>query len=182
MAQTLNHLVESLHHSLLTTNSLLVRRHQANGPDDAPDFVVDAGTGDPALSIPATQFFTPNRLYLQRLQLDLPCYVIASREAPTTVHFYAPSFWQRLFYTCHLYRIRIRVRPGQARVRFFAEHPKSRIKPGGSGGQIQLTPEQAQHLLELPKTVAKPLTWPMLFILLARWWAAQRRRQRLLAR
>lgn len=166
MVLTLDSLTNRLHHSLLVTNLLLIRQDQARANPEMPQFVVDVGVGEPPLSIPADQLFTQNPLFLHRLQLDMPCYVIADRRPPTTLHFYAPNLWQRLFRTCHLYRLNIRIRPGHARVRFLAEHPDSRTKRAAGGGQIQLSSEQALLLLGLPKTVAGGISWPRLFDLL----------------
>jgi hypothetical protein len=57
-----------------------------------------------------------------------------------------------------------------------AEHPNARFKPHRAGrqrGQFLLTPEQALHLAELPKTAIKPVQWHALLILMRYWFRRQ---------
>jgi hypothetical protein len=175
--RSLNGLTAALHTSLVTVNHELFARNIANADNHtSPAILIDNGLGEPTLTIPMAQIFVRKPLYLATLEVEFPCFTISGNSPAADMYLYRPTLWQRLFHTCHAYRIKIEVGMAQADISIQAEHPNARFKPHRAGrqrGEFLLTPEQALHLAELPKTVIKPVQWHTLLILMRYWFRRQ---------
>ena len=179
---TLNQLIDSLTQAYRKANQLILQTAQTNpfseeltesGTLSSPEpFSVQARPGDPPVEIPLASFQSQRYYYLKKLQMNLPCYTmvhgiaaLGGREDPTVLHSFYPMWWQKLFYTCYLYRVQIEVGLDQTKVNFRAateeEAELSVNRNPVLRWQFQLTPKQLSELALLPKTAARLVYWPL---------------------
>jgi hypothetical protein len=163
----------------------LPRAEIGTEPHQKTHFIIGNTSGKPPVAIPLALFQSPVRNYLSSLHLDLPCYTMSGSRffkrlkltGATVLHSFAPTRWQRLFYTCNLYHIAVEIDAGQTRVQFHAataeeasclDENRKRL-PKRLAWKFRLTPEQEQQLRLLPQTTAKPIYWHSGLMRVWRW-------------
>lgn len=142
----------------------------------ADRFIVNNESDNPPAAIPLALFHLPVLYYLSDLHLELPCYRVVrprfwgGRNARRAVlHASVPTFWQRLFYICHVYRFVIDADADKVETRFVTATREEFTRlletkaAGPSDWEFELTEEQAQQLQALPVTVARPVYWSLGF-------------------